>query len=199
MVLRSRIHCGSTHWNIERLRCHGVLHGYPPGTGGGGIWRAAGVPAAEKRRLVWHAVVASRRGTVPEPHGGGLAYRGEGGSDYIRIVETASRLVNAAAGTSGHVGTAVRWLKGQGQPDLAARLWRASRVRNGQAHPPGPLLEDIDACLRGRAASEDSGADESVASTTNSASAGSTALGSLVSHWGPRSSPPRRWTPSTRR
>jgi len=95
---------------------------------------AARISAAAKRRLGAFAVAESLRQRGPLPAAVGV----------LTDVEAAKRRILAAAGQDGgNLGTAVRWLKDAGAPELSRRLRVASRGRNAMAHFDTELLQHI--------------------------------------------------------
>ena len=64
-------------------------------------------------------------------------------SDVVEDIDTIVRAVRAASPRVSHVGDAVRWLRQQGHPDIAARVSRKSKARNFAGHPDAHLREEV--------------------------------------------------------
>ena len=112
------------------------------------LWDS-GLPAAEKRGLLRHAVWlacggAAKARTVPERASDGVE---------LGIVDAACQLTANALGTrKACIGQLAKLLKEDGEAgrDLARRLSRASKARRLRAHPDPLLLRDIELFLCSR-------------------------------------------------
>ena len=145
-VSRIRSHFGSSHWLLVRLRWGGSAALKMAGGGAAKYEPArlttalqeiygADVPLREKRMLARHAV--SRRMQAPEVQ--------SPAPRPLEAMEEALVAVQHAAGFQSKplIGAAKKYLRQAGQPALASRLGRLSKVRNGHAHPDVGLVSEI--------------------------------------------------------
>ena len=131
------------------------------------LWDS-GLPAAERRGLLRHAVWlacggAAKARTVPERASDGVE---------LGIVDAACQLTANALGTrKACIGQLAKLLKEDGEAgqDLARRLSRASKARRLRAHPDPLLLRDIELFLCSRSvqlASRSGGSEPEVTEVT---------------------------------